>query len=50
MKVSQDLRGTCVVPFTWTCCAKFCKTALLDIVGDAAKGLVVAFVIERVER
>ena len=45
--------GTFGVPFTWTCCAKFCKTALLDIVGGGAKGLVDAFiggVIERKER
>ena len=42
----------CDVPFVWICCVKFCKIALLEIVGEGAKGLEEAFnggVIERKE-
>ena len=38
--------GKLVVPLVWRCCAKFCIIVLLDIVGDAAKGLLARFVME----
>ena len=36
----------CDVPFVWICCVKFCRIALLEIVGEVANGLGEAFGIE----
>ena len=38
--------GRLVVPLVWMCCAKFCIIALLESVGELAKGLLAEAAIE----
>ena len=42
--------GKLVVPLIWMCCARFCIIVLLDIVGEAANGLLAAFAIGKGEK
>ena len=35
--------GIFAKPFVWICCVKFCRIALLEIVGEGTNGLEEAF-------